>query len=652
MHSTQAQSSFTPVLTGLDTRYELKELVARNGSSLVYRARDKVLDREVAIKTIQTQRFDQKQIMRFQAEAKTVSTLRHESLVRVLDFGVTQTSQPYLVFDFVNGTTLQGFVQKHGPLPLEKTFSIITQVCLAISHAHSHGVIHRDVKSSNIMLTMPSNENVLAKVIDFGIAVVLEDSSRGVTLTPTGVIVGSPAYMSPEQIQQQGADERSDIYSLGCVLYEAITGRVPFVGDSALEILHRHVHAARPKVNVKKFPEGIGEALNELFTKALHVDRDERHQTIYEFHDHILEIWDKLESLRKTPASPVLECLAISGNHGLSSQRDSQVMHLEPNSKRFNPLVIALVLSVILLVLTIFATIIDTRPLSAVPEKPVDVAYAGSALEKHLQQKVERDDIHKFFKENVDNLVDSEEIHPLDQKLADLHGTVDLDLKCNDLSRVNLVPLTRLPLESLEVPVTNLTSKGLIQLCEIQTLKVLDISKNLDLSVDSFKHLKNLKNLRFLSATSCGLSDEHVLELSQCKSLVEVHLSLNSRLTHRSIQALSMMPNLETLHITGCRLKPEDLAALSRSRHLNDLKLDGMKIDDKNITPICELKELRRLSLNYTDVTSVGLKPLLSSLDQLEDLSLYGCKNIDEKDVMNLKSVFPGCDLTERQTMF
>src|SRR5581483_6033694 len=210
-----------------DSRYEIIRLLDRSASCLVYKARDKVLDRFVAIKTLKSNRLEQSKVVRFQAEARTISALQHESIVRVLDFGSTN-GHPYLVLDYVKGTTLSRFIRRYGPLPVEEAISLLTQVCRAMSHAHKHGVIHRDLKSSNIMLMHGPDGSMLAKVIDFGIAVMLEQSSHGITLTPNGLILGSPAYMSPEQITQDRPDTRSDIYSLGCVFFEAITGSVPF----------------------------------------------------------------------------------------------------------------------------------------------------------------------------------------------------------------------------------------------------------------------------------------------------------------------------------------------------------------------------------------------------------------------------------------
>ncbi len=654
MHSTHAIASFSPILTGLDSRYQIIELVARNGSSLVYRARDKVLDREVAIKTIKTQRFDQKQIVRFQAEAKTVSTLSHESLVRVLDFGITPVAQPYLVFDYVAGTTLQDFVRRHGPLPLEKAFSIVSQVCHAIAHAHKHGVVHRDLKSSNIMLTMPARDMMLAKVIDFGIAIILEDPSRGVTLTPNGAIVGSPAYMSPEQIQQIGTDCRSDIYSLACVLYEAIMGRVPFSGDSALEIMHRHVHQARPRLNVNKFPEDIGESLNEFFARALHVDREYRHQTIDEFHDHMLEIWDKLENSRKPEVKPYLESLSISDSHLLAVQKESKVLHLEMQKQRHSLLVIAMILSVVLLVFTILATIVDTKPLKEPPiEKPIDYNLKTQEDSHFFHRDPDNTEMRDLIITSADYALESEDIHPFTGDIQKMAGqTVDLDVHCNDLSNVNLSCLAKFPLESLELNITNITSEQLKQVCSIKTLQVLNVSKDLHLSADSFKSLKQLKDLKFFSASNCDITDDHIKELVQCKALTEIHLSMNRRLTPRSMELLATLPKLEHLHMAGLQLQPKDLVVLARAKHLYDLRLDGMAINDQNIAPLAELKGLRRLSLNYTDVTAQGLKPIISQLKDLEDLSVYGCRSIEERDMDNLNIIFPGCELSERQTRF
>lgn len=216
----------------LGGRYALLEPLGRGGMAVVYRATDTVLGRPVAVKVLsEALARDPAFVERFRREALATARLAHPSVVTVFDHG-SEGDVRYIVMELVDGPTLADLLAR-GALGLVRTVAIGDAVLAALEAAHAHGLVHRDVKPGNVMLT----ETGQVKVMDFGIA----RSADSETLTGSGTVVGSASYLSPEQVRGLTADHRSDLYSLGCVLYEALAGRPPFTGPSAVSVAHQHV---------------------------------------------------------------------------------------------------------------------------------------------------------------------------------------------------------------------------------------------------------------------------------------------------------------------------------------------------------------------------------------------------------------------------
>jgi serine/threonine-protein kinase len=225
-----SQARSKRVLAG---RYEIETLLGQGGMARVFRGTDRVLDRTVAIKVLSPQFADDDQfVSRFRREAQAAAGLNHPNIVGVYDTG-DQGDVHFIVMEYIEGRTLRDVIRGEGPLMPERVAEIGEAVARALSSAHQAGLVHRDIKPGNIMLTREGE----VKVMDFGIA----RTSTGDTLTQTAAVLGTASYLSPEQAQGLTVDARSDIYSLGCVLYEMLTGRAPFTGDSPVAIAYKHV---------------------------------------------------------------------------------------------------------------------------------------------------------------------------------------------------------------------------------------------------------------------------------------------------------------------------------------------------------------------------------------------------------------------------
>ncbi len=222
----------------LSDRYELGEILGFGGMSEVHLARDLRLHRDVAIKVLRADLArDPSFYLRFRREAQNAAALNHPAIVAVYDTGEAETATgplPYIVMEYVDGVTLRDIVHTEGPMPSKRAIEVIADACQALNFSHQHGIIHRDVKPANIMISKTG----AVKVMDFGIARALADAN---SVTQTAAVIGTAQYLSPEQARGEKVDARSDVYSLGCVLYEILTGEPPFVGDSPVAVAYQHV---------------------------------------------------------------------------------------------------------------------------------------------------------------------------------------------------------------------------------------------------------------------------------------------------------------------------------------------------------------------------------------------------------------------------
>ena len=252
-------------------RYEVGDRIARGGMGTVYRGTDTKMDRPVAIKILDTKLADDEAtVARFRREMLATARLSHPNIVDVYDFGRTDDGHSFLAMELVEGTTLARVLAPGEPLETDRAIRIGLQVARAVVEAHARGVVHRDLKPSNIMLRDLHDEADVVKVLDFGIAQMLGDTTEITDLTGSKVI-GTPRYVAPEQVQGDDVGPGADLYSLGVVLYEALAGRPPFESESAMALMYRHVHT--PAVPLSRVagvdvPRWLDELVTSLLKKA------------------------------------------------------------------------------------------------------------------------------------------------------------------------------------------------------------------------------------------------------------------------------------------------------------------------------------------------------------------------------------------------
>ena len=254
-------------------RYELEELVGSGGMSSVYRAHDRLLERTVALKILHEQfTSDDAYVERFRREARAVAQLAHPNIVTVIDRG-EQDGRQFIVFEYVDGMNLKELMTQEGPVSPGEAIELALQVARGLSFAHENGLVHRDVKPQNVLLDTDGR----AKVTDFGIAHAVDVDG----MTITGTIMGTSNYIAPEQARGQAVDEQTDVYSLGCVLYELLAGDVPFEGDNFVAVAMRHVNDPVP--SVRDLRPDVPPRLDWAIQQAMAKDHHERFDSMADF---------------------------------------------------------------------------------------------------------------------------------------------------------------------------------------------------------------------------------------------------------------------------------------------------------------------------------------------------------------------------------
>lgn len=261
-------------------RYRAISEIGRGASGVVYLAHDLMLQKRVAIKCLKTLTSDQ--LMSFQKEAQATSKLNHPQIIKIFDFGAARSGAPYMVMEYFDGNSLKSIIDEHGPLSEQVAIPIFASLARALAHAHMRGIFHRDVKNSNVLLRRSGDEKKFGneiRVIDFGVAAFKESSQAG-QLANGVTLVGTPPYMAPDQLRGKPFDARSEVYSLGCLFVEALCGRAPFIGETALETLNMHATRKTPTLAQLNPDAQFSEEIEAIVARCLEKQPEDRFQTM------------------------------------------------------------------------------------------------------------------------------------------------------------------------------------------------------------------------------------------------------------------------------------------------------------------------------------------------------------------------------------
>ena len=366
----------------INDRYEIIKTIGEGGMANVYLANDTILDRKVAIKVLRGDLSnDEKFIRRFKREALSVSNLSHPNIVEVYDVG-EEDGNYYIVMEYIDGKTLKQLLQKRGALTLTEVIDIMCQLTDGLAHAHEAYIIHRDIKPQNIMI----EDNGLVKITDFGIAMALNSTQ----LTQTNSVMGSVHYLPPEQANGKGSTVKSDIYSLGILMYELLTGSVPFKGDTAVEIALKHMKEKIPSIrkqnptipqsvenivlkatakNPKNRYDTVRDMYNDLKTA---LDRDNEKRLVYEYPENDLEETKVITPIVKENKKTIID---------KPDEEEGETTKTKSDKNKL-PIILSIVLLTVLIVLAVIFLLISKQDVKEVKVPDVVGITTEEAIEK------------------------------------------------------------------------------------------------------------------------------------------------------------------------------------------------------------------------------------------------------------------------------
>jgi serine/threonine protein kinase len=587
-------------------RYEILAVVGTGGAGIVYKALDTNLQKIVAIKKLNSS-ASVTEAVRFQREAKLAGALKHENVLRVLDFGVTEENEPYLILDFVEGESLAEVIEESGPLPVVPALRLFLQISAGLAHAHHSGVIHRDIKPSNIMLLHKDDGERFAKIVDFGLAKTENDEQ---SLTKSGVGLGTPVYMPPEQIRGAGTDARSDIYSFGCLMFEVLAGVPPFKGDTALETIDMHLNAEFPDPNPlraasagQKGVDSIDEVppgLAAILARCLEKEPAKRYSSV--------------EPLRADLLNELQQSLTSAARLKSASEDEIQIESaaVKPSSsRRFRDprILIFVALSALgAIALAIFAT--ETKE----PE-PVEVAD----IESRLKNVPDLDDAVVFTKsdtlivfakddEDLKNKLAGEPMKRIDLAGASFTakgfreanvGSIEFlnfrGVKCDPEMFSALADSAR-SLKHLTIGRRgdDFSTDGLSQLDTLPLFVQLEIIHQ-NLTTRDFENISKLKKLNHLDLQECtGITASNLIILKNMPELKHLYLGGTS-IGDREVKAASELSTLTSLDISRCPGVTD--SCLRYVRGMKRLSVFDVRADDKiSIPALAKLREFMRKS--------------------------------------------------------
>jgi serine/threonine protein kinase len=679
-------------------RYEFLESLGTGGMSVIYKARQRVLNRIVAIKMMHEHMMTEQAIRRFQQEGQSASSLDHPNIVKVHDFGLTDRGQPYMVMDLVEGRSLSQVLDELGELPITQCLIIFIDICDALSHAHEKGILHRDLKPSNIMLTTTLERPTLAKLVDFGIAKVMDDggNSAAMKLTQTGELFGSPPYMSPEQCYGKRVDRRSDIYSLGCLMFECLTGQTPFEGDTLVEILSKQMSAKAPLLHEVRPDKSFPSRLEDVIDKCLAKQPDGRFRTVDEVKAQLLSIQQEVDaglqrdngSLRQVMRSLsqwklgaiilftgllILSSLAFGFSY-YKQRHALEQTRLAFEKARFLPLMRQSAITTQILSeclsrdagltkLDLHSSRISDDGIVYINQqsklRKLDlcrtlISNSGLLKLKNLNslEELKLDGTH-ITSDGLAVLASMPALKKLDLRntkidqraieyIAKLKKLEDLDISRSDVSGPCLAPLGALGIETLNLSATRLKADDLRSLKGFPRLRQLALSDS-EMDNSAIKYLIELPALTNLEIHASKFGDSCVEFLSKLSRLKTLDIS-STKFTNKGLLALSQKLDLYEIHMRDDEIDEDTIAILKKFPALHVLDIANCyDVDDNLVKAIASIKTIDSLNISLDDETKKQSKLtpkviaiLAREMPQLTDLDIRNTNTIDKDSLSEL----------------
>jgi len=562
-------------------KFEIVSFIAEGGMGAVYRARDVARDSIIALKIMRNDALNPKSLMRFQSEAKTASKLNHPNIAKVFDFGYSgQTA--YLSMEFVEGETLQSMLDRIEVMELPLFLEIFDQVCTGLLHAHRSGIVHRDLKPGNIAIAFTENGELTAKILDFGIAKSIDSEQSDLTMT--GAIIGSPLYMSPEQASALQVTPSSDVYSLGCVMWECLYGEPPFVGETALQTITQHQTGVLPEMVSADLPARLVDRVRMMLNK------DPETRADLEF--------DILPLLRKLKISIGESRVAIAGEEKYDTKGDTNTLKW-------------VAAAIVILLIAVPVVYFATQRVSEPPKEAKTELYESKTFDLDVDTDKNAAPDDRFYK-----LMQSGP----GLEVMGVHGFKNEMLK----TFVGNPDIVQLSLGETEV-----TDKCFPYLAKIPNLLKLEL-QNTD--VVTLEGINKLKNLHVLVLKSTEVSDDAVKNLAGLSKLEHLSLSNTRDLSDQALVNLPVLPKLNTIELVKTQITGATLPELIKQKSLVILRIsDCSLLKEPGVRELCkksnsiaqiELHDCKLISepeidALFNDFPHVSFKPRPSKLESL-----------------------------------
>lgn len=537
-------------------RYKPLAMLGQGALGQVFLCRDIHLRKKVAVKSLLALTVER--IVSFQQEAKIASKLNHENVIKVFDFGTSTGGRPYMVLEYFPGQSLQELIEERQFLEEDESIVILRSMCQALGYLHEQGTFHRDLKPSNILLRQIDLQTIDLRLIDFGLSKTTQDV-QSKTDVQGRTVVGTPSYMSPDQAFGLEYDARSEIYSLGCIMFEMIAGRPPFLGESSLEVLNKHQFDEVP--DLKDFAPDVSNKLCDLIEKCLRKDPADRFQSVQEI----------LAELATFATFEIVE----------TSAQASKIENIKASVERKPQAIKVIVVLVAFGAIALFFLVQSIFRPSDVPTTQSNfddpIFHPGMDLKTEKQSEF-RDQLKRSKRHNLG-----------------LRNATDDDLKALEGNR---------SLNSLDLTDSSVTDKGIKSLTKIPVLTNLYLTRT---KVTTLRGIGKCKRLNTLVLDETAVNDSSIDELIGAKCF---RLSLaGTKITTDCLSKLATLPRLNHLNIARTSLKSEAIDSLANLKKLDDLDVSHTGLTGNDI------RELLTKNLNLSVVVFTGDD---SEIEQLE----------------------------------
>lgn len=520
---------------------------------IVYRAKDTVLDTEVALKVLHDDTQEQS-VVRFQREAKTSSKLNHPHIAKTIDFAQTDEGKSYLVMEFVEGTSLKDLMEQDRKLKLSDSLELFEQIASAMAHAHGKGILHRDLKPSNVIVNV-LDDSYTIKIVDFGLAKPVQEG----TVTQTKLCVGSPLYMSPEQIKSSGVSEKSDIYSFGCLMFYVLTKSVPHRGESTMETFELHLNEPAPLVS-KRSSKEFPPMLEKLVASCLEKDPGQRPDSF----KSIVEVLDSIANGAKP-------------NPGTSQSVPVESESFSDSKRYFFLSAIALTFIVAIAGLYLFNPGKLDNKAGKIASKPIHEKKKTERTEDLFVTKmaskfrIEPKDPQKV---KIVKLNDSD-MPALKSFIAANPFVTKLSFTLCDLSSTGLKEIVDFnKVQKISFRNSTLTKGCYPWIAKMTGITYLNLSKVEDISVANIEAITSLPKLQVLVLSDTGIGDSHLRAVKHIKTLFRLDLSSGVDISANGLEELLPLKRLRRLNIDSKYSGPEFLSLYPKFKRLKILKFE------------------------------------------------------------------------------